>query len=70
MSGLRSCLKTPSGLRAAAKASVCVGQFHPSYEIEAALARLSLANLPAGAARPSCLLTDTFSRALGTHQEF
>ena len=53
-SGFRSCLKTPSGLRAAAKASVCVGQIHPYTQI--------WANLPA--------LTDTFSRALGTHREF
>ncbi len=37
----RSCLKIPSGLRTAAKAPVDVGQIHPSYEIEAALARLS-----------------------------
>ena len=38
---VRSCLKIPSGLRAAAKAPVGVGQTRPSYEIEAALARLS-----------------------------
>ena len=38
---LRSRLRIPCGLRTAAKAPVGVGQTHPSYEIEAALARLS-----------------------------